>query len=142
MSSASADPWTPFQSGINMITEVTTVRTIVAATSFRYGTPCIGRGILFIASSTGHLLAFGQRAKRAVMRCAAWGVPAAGSGAWATLNPLGIADGREPLQIPVGRREDALGYALPAPELGDALGEGAADALALAGLEREPAVDA
>ena len=33
----------PFQFGISMITEVTTVRTMIAATSLGIGTPGIGR---------------------------------------------------------------------------------------------------
>jgi hypothetical protein len=40
---AAVDPSSPFQFGISMITEVTTVRTITAAISLGIGTPRIGR---------------------------------------------------------------------------------------------------
>src|SRR3954469_3891680 len=39
--SAAVDPWLPFQFGISMITEVTTVRTSTAAISLGIGTPRI-----------------------------------------------------------------------------------------------------
>src|SRR5215207_38635 len=40
---AAVEPWSPFQSGISMITEVTVVRTRIAAISLPRGTPCIAR---------------------------------------------------------------------------------------------------
>src|SRR5918995_6498446 len=40
---AAVEPWSPFQSGISMITEVTTVRASTAAISLASGTPCIAR---------------------------------------------------------------------------------------------------
>ncbi len=40
---AAVDAASPFQFGINMITEVTTVRTMTAAISFARGSPRIGR---------------------------------------------------------------------------------------------------
>src|SRR5918996_3740574 len=40
---AAVEPWSPFQSGISMITEVTAVRTRTAAISLARGTPCIAR---------------------------------------------------------------------------------------------------